>query len=103
MSEGHWPFLLCTAAASPGTLGALLGIAEHKGHKTMKVCPKESTGRGPQGKELQHQDCWSSRSIQTTLGDMVCHLGSCLEAEVGLDNPCVSFLAQDILGFYDRG
>ena len=26
-----------------------------------------------------------------------------MEPEVGLENPCVSFLAQDILGFYDRG
>ena len=69
----------------------------------MGVCPKQSTGRGPQGKELQHQDCWSSRSIQTTLGDMVCYLGSGVEAEVGLDNPCVSFPAQDVLGFYDSG
>ena len=34
---------------------------------------------------------------------MVCLLGGGVEAEVGLDNPCVSFPAQDILGFYDRG
>ena len=38
-----------------------------------------------------------------TLDDMVCYLGSCVEPEVGLDNPCVSFPAQDILGFYDSG
>ena len=34
---------------------------------------------------------------------MVSYLGSGVEAEVGLDNPCVSFPAQDVLGFYDRG
>ena len=34
---------------------------------------------------------------------MVSYLGSCVEPEVGLDNPCVSFPAQDVLGFYDRG
>ena len=38
-----------------------------------------------------------------TLDEMVCYLGSCVEPEVGLDNPCVSFPAQDILGFYDSG
>ena len=48
LSEGHCPSLFCTASASLGALGELLGIAEHKGHKTMGVCPKESTGRGPQ-------------------------------------------------------
>ena len=35
--------MLCTAAASPGALGALLGTAEHKRHKAIGDCPKEGT------------------------------------------------------------
>ena len=34
---------------------------------------------------------------------MVSYLGGCVETEVGLDNPCVSFSAQDVLGFNDSG
>ena len=34
---------------------------------------------------------------------MVSYLGSSVEPEFGLDNPCVSFPAQDSLGFYDSG
>ena len=43
------------------------------------------------------------KNSDNTLTDMVSYLGGCVEPEVGLDNPCVSFPAQDILGFYDHG
>ena len=43
------------------------------------------------------------KNSDNTLTDMVSYLGGCVEADVGLDNPCVSFPAQDILGFYDHG
>ena len=36
--------ILCTAAASPGALGALLGNAEHQKHQTMRECAQEGTG-----------------------------------------------------------
>ena len=47
LGEGRdCPSLLCTAAASPGALGALLGTAEHKRHSAIGDCSKEGTRTG---------------------------------------------------------
>ena len=67
------------------------------------VSKREHWTRTPRKGVTERRLLEIKKHSDNTLDDMVSYLGSSVEPEVGLDNPCVSFPAQDSLGFYDSG